>query len=242
MLTRVRAASFELLTALLLFGVWQIAVVWVSWHTNVSSALRRGRELWAVERWLHLPSEVVVQRPFLALPGLLRVLDDAYVWVHPLAFLAVAVWLAARHRQEYRAWRWLVVVSTLCAFVVQLVPVAPPRLLGVPGLVDTAAALGQSEYGSHAIASLTAFPSLHVAWAVLAAAPLARLTRLGRAAWLYPAAVVLLVVITGNHTWLDCAAGAAVVGVAGSAIGGYRGVTTRVRNGSFLFASGGVSA
>jgi membrane-associated phospholipid phosphatase len=66
-----------------------------------------------------------------------------------------------------------------------------------------------------------AMPSGHAAFAVIAAAivvclsrrPLVRLTGA-----LYPLAVLLEIVATGNHIWLDAAAGAAAAAVAFGAV------------------------
>ena len=56
--------------------------------------------------------------------------------------------------------------TTLLCLLIQLVPVAPPRLL--PGYVDTAAKYGESVYGlGFGADQLSAMPSVHVAWAVL---------------------------------------------------------------------------
>ena len=53
----------------------------------------------------------------------------------------------------------------------QLIPVAPPRMLTETRLVDTAVLYGQSVYATVAgfADQLSAMPSVHVGWAVLIA-------------------------------------------------------------------------
>jgi len=100
---------------------------------------------------------------------------------------------------------------------VQMVPVAPPRML--PGFVDTALAYGQSIYGpfgSGVADQLSAMPSVHVAWAVLIAFFVVRASP-SRWRWLvvaHPVITMLAVVATANHFWLDGVVAAAIVAVA----------------------------
>ena len=58
--------------------------------------------------------------------------------------------------------------TTLCCLLIQLIPVAPPRMIPGIGIVDTGLRYNQSVY-SHGlpIDQLSAMPSVHVAWAVL---------------------------------------------------------------------------
>ena len=94
--------------------------------------------------------------------------------------------------------------TTLGCLLVQLLPVAPPRML--PGIVDTAMVYGQSVYANGLpIDQLSAMPSIHVAWAVLVGY---YVWRVSPSRWRYigPAHSVMtifVVVATGNHWWLD---------------------------------------
>jgi membrane-associated phospholipid phosphatase len=68
-----------------------------------------------------------------------------------------------------------------------------------------------------AMSPYAAMPSGHAAFAVIAAAIVICLSRrplVRLAAALYPLAVLFEIVATGNHIWLDAAAGAAAAGVA----------------------------
>jgi hypothetical protein len=90
-----------------------------------------------------------------------------------------------------------------------LMPLAPPRMLGAMGMVDTGEMFGPEVYGSPAHDTLTnqyaAMPSLHVGWALAVAIALmgASRSRWRRLWLLHPIVTLLVVVVTGNHYWLD---------------------------------------
>jgi membrane-associated phospholipid phosphatase len=105
-----------------------------------------------------------------------------------------------------------------------LYPTAPPRLLPGGEMIDTIATFTAVNTDSNAISLLVnryaAVPSMHIAFAVMIAVPAMMLvaTRVARLAWgLYPLLVLFVIVVTGNHFWLDAAAGAAVA-VAAAAV------------------------
>ena len=96
-------------------------------------------------------------------------------------------------------------------------PTAPPRLAGI-GLEDTLRQLSNIDIGSPTSASFSnpvaAVPSLHAGWAVGVGAGLILFARplFWRAVVvLYPLAVVLTIVVTGNHFVFDAIAGVAVM-------------------------------
>jgi hypothetical protein len=130
------------------------------------------------------------------------------------------LWLYLRHPDRYRPFRNLMAVVTFAALVIHLVfPLAPPRMM--TGFVDTMREFGPSIYPKNildgAANQIAAMPSLHFGWAMIAA--IAVITVL-RTPWrwlalLHPTLMVLAIIATGNHWWIDAAAaGAIVVGVA----------------------------
>ena len=135
----------------------------------------------------------------------------------PLTF-GVLAWLYLRHREHYAWARRSLLLATAIGLVLQLaLPVAPPRMRGDLGFVDTAVAYGMSVYGDAGGHSLSnqyaAMPSLHVGWALLVAVVCVVALR-SRWRWLWvlhPAVTVLVVVATGNHWWLDSLFGLALV-------------------------------
>jgi hypothetical protein len=204
----VAAAAFAGETGLILglFALWQLAGRFAV--TGTSGALTRGRWIWHLERTIHLPSEAAVQRAFLPHPAAVQVLDLYYATLHFPVLIACLIWLFVRYRRQYRHVRTTLVLFTASCLLLQLIPVAPPRMLAGIGMVDTAMRYGQSVYGSVAgfnADQLSAMPSVHVGWALLVALVVVQVSR-SRWRWLalaYPGLTVLAVTVTANHYWLD---------------------------------------
>jgi PAP2 superfamily len=214
----VAAAAFARETALVLglFALWQLAGSLAT--TGPDGALARGQWIWHLERTIHMPSEAAVQRAFLPHPLVVQALNLYYASLHFPVLIACLIWLFVWHRRQYRHVRTTLVVLTAGCLLVQLIPVAPPRMLTEDGMVDTAVRYGQSVYGSVAgfnADQLSAMPSVHVGWALLAALVVVQVSR-SRWRWLalaYPAGTVLAVTVTANHYWLDGAAAALLLGL-----------------------------
>lgn len=189
-----------------LYGLWQFAGSFTV--MSQAGALSRGRWLWHTERVLYLPSETSVQRLFLPHPVLVQAFDLYYDILHFPMLGICLVWLYVRHRDAYPGVRNTVALFTGASLLIQLIPVAPPRLLAGTGLVDTAARYGQSVYSWHGgfnADQYSAMPSVHVGWALIVAVAVITASR-RRWRWLaagYPALTLLVVVVTANHFWLD---------------------------------------
>ncbi len=201
-----RAFGAEFALVMTLLGVWQFVGRYV--RGDVTGAIRRAETVVAVQRALHLPDEAALQR--LVLPHHLLVSGSNvyYAYAHLNGMAAFLLWMWWRHRDRYPAARLTVVLTTLICLLVQLVPVAPPRLMPSLGFVDTALQYGQSVYGDYTGGlsnQLSAMPSVHVAWALIVAWYAMSVTR-SRWRWLGPAHAVLtiaVITVTANHWWLD---------------------------------------
>jgi hypothetical protein len=211
-----------------LYALWQFAGSFTVMGT--SGALPRGRWLWDAERVLHLPSETALQRLVLPHPLLVQACNLYYDILHFPLLGACLIWLYARHRADYPRIRTTVALFTGVSLLIQLIPVAPPRLLAPTGMVDTAVQYGQSVYawnGGFDADEFSAMPSVHVGWALIVAVAVITVSR-SRWRWLaaaYPVLTLLVVVVTANHFWLDgIAAGllVALVLVVQRAAGGLR--------------------
>ena len=217
----VSALVKEVALLLGLFTLWRV-VGSVSLLSE-SGAFDRGRWLWRAERTLHLPSELSLQNQVLPHPALVQALNVFYLAAHIGGMAALLIWLYARHRDQYRRWRNLVVAFTGMSLLIQFVSVAPPRLLTELGFVDTAEKYGQSAYdhlGSGLVDQLSSMPSVHVGWALLACAAVIRVSR-SRWRWLalaHPLLTGYAVVVTANHFWLDGVAAAGLVALAAWAV------------------------
>jgi len=213
------AAGFAREAAVLfaLFGLWQL--VGGVGRMSADGALDRGLWIWHAERVLHMPSETVVQRAFLPHPLVVQAFNLYYAGLHFAVIIACLIWVFAWHRRQYPRVRTTLVLFTAGALLIQFVPVAPPRMLPGDGMVDTAVRYGQSVYGSVAgfnADQLSAMPSVHVGWALLAALVIVEVAR-SPWRWLalvYPVLTMLAVVVTANHYWMDGIAAAGLLALA----------------------------
>jgi hypothetical protein len=207
--------AWESALLFVLYGLWQFAGSFTVMGT--SGALPRARWLWDAERVLYLPSETALQRLILPHPLLVQACNLYYDILHFPLLGACLVWLYARHRADYPRIRTTVALFTGISLLIQLIPVAPPRLLASTGMVDTAVQYGQSVYawnGGFDADEFSAMPSVHAGWALIVAIAVITVSR-SRWRWLaaaYPLLTLLVVVVTANHFWLDgIAAGLLVV-------------------------------
>jgi hypothetical protein len=213
----------ELTIMFFLYALWQLAGDLSV--EGVSGATGRGRAIWRAERWLHLPSEASLQRLVLPHRTLIHLCNLYYVELHVPVLGVCLVWLFIRHRDRYPSVRNVLALVTGASLLIQLIPVAPPRLIPVLGVVDTGRLIGPSTYPATVapgLDQLSAMPSLHVGWALIVAGSIIWSLR-SRWRWLaiiYPALTWSVVVVTGNHYWLDGAASVGLVALAVAAVGG----------------------
>jgi hypothetical protein len=202
------AAGFTRETALVLalIALWQFAASHA--FLRPQSALARGDWLWRVEQVMHLPSEAAVQHVFLPHPLIVQAFNLYYAALHFPVLMGCMIWLFLRHRERYRTARTTLIAFTTSCLLIQLIPVAPPRMLPATGMVDTAERYGQSVYAvtpGFEPNQLSAMPSVHVGWAILAAILVIETAR-SQWRWLalaYPPLTLFVVAVTANHFWLD---------------------------------------
>ena len=135
-------------------------------------------------------------------------------WVYTLGFWplmgATSIFFFITNRETYYKYRTVLLVSLVIAVVIFIVyPLAPPRMMGELGFVDTLQLLGptqhisRSEYLSYNM--YAAMPSMHFAWALLISMAWASTPYLWArvAAVVYQTLMAAAVVITGNHYFVD---------------------------------------
>lgn len=207
----------EVTVVLVLYALWQY--VGDLTITKVAGAERHARWVYDLQRTLHLPSELRVQRALLPHDLTIQFLNLYYASAHVPAVGILLVWLFFRHRARYASIRNSLALTTAGCLLIQTVPVAPPRLMPGLGFVDSGLRYHQSVYGTGGSGisnQLAAMPSLHVGWSVLVAGA-AIATGRSRWRWLvlaHPILTLVAVVATGNHWWLDGVVAAMVLGVA----------------------------
>ena len=215
-LLRHRDGLTQILVVLAVVGVYELARIAI--EPDWAAALANAQRIVEVERVLLLGWEEPLQDAFLALPGLVRAMNVFYFVGHFLLTAIFFLWLYHRSRDGFRSFRDGFIVATLIALVIHWqFPTAPPRLAGV-GLIDTLRLFSGIDIGSPRSTALSnpvfAVPSLHAGYAAGVGYGLVRYARLR---WLrllgaaYPAAVVLTIIVTGNHFVVDALAGIAVL-------------------------------
>lgn len=172
-----------------------------------------ARIAWLVgaERSLGLFFEPAVHEWAAARPWLLHAANAGYVGVHLPVMLGALTWVWLARPGAFRLARnTFVATQALLVAGYALAPTAPPRMMASLGYGGAGA--GTTGLERVAMSPYAAMPSGHAAFAVIAAGILVtlarhRLTRV--AALAYPPAILLETFATGNHIWLDAAAGMA---------------------------------
>ncbi|MEU1844040.1 phosphatase PAP2 family protein [Micromonospora sediminicola] len=203
-----RRAARELTLVAVLFLAYKAGRQLVAGHA--AAARTNGERIWWLERLLHLPDEAVVQAPLLLHELPVRLANSYYAYVHFPATVLCLLWLYLRRPAHYLRLRRALAALTAAALVLHVcVPLAPPRLTTLTGLVDTGRRFGPTVYGPPDTDQLSnqyaAMPSLHVGWSLAVALALVAVTA-GRWRWFWlahPLITALVVVGTGNHYWLD---------------------------------------
>jgi hypothetical protein len=204
--------------ALVLAAVGAYELVRLAIEPNWPAAMANARRIADLERTLALGFERQLQDAFLAIPDLVRALNLFYFVGHFVLTGIFFVWLYHRSRDGFRSFRdGFLVATTLAVLVHWQFPTAPPRLADV-GLLDTLRTLSGIDIGSQASTALSnpvfAVPSLHAGYAAGVGAGLFAFGRrlVTRAVGIvYPALVVLTIIVTGNHFVLDAIAGVLVM-------------------------------
>jgi PAP2 superfamily len=223
-----------------LFALWQYAGSFSVMGT--AGAMPRAQWIWHTERTVHLPNEAGIQHLVLGHPLVIETFNVYYATMHFTVLIIFLVWLFARHRDQYKQIRIVLVLVTASCLLVQLVPVAPPRMLTGVGLVDTAQVYGQSVYtfGGGMADALSAMPSVHVAWAMLVAIGTWRAT-VSRGRWVAVGHAVMtwaVVLVTANHFWLDGIVATALLLLAYLAVAAARALWSPLRSLATVWAPG----
>ncbi len=212
------------------YGLTQIAIVLAGiacyeqarkvMTPNWPVAMRHAQDVVSVERFAHIHWEQPLQQLFLGAPDAVRAMNIFYFVGHFLLTGVFFVWLYHRSQPAFRTFRNGFMTASAIAVVIHWrFPTAPPRLADV-GLVDTLRQLSGLDIGSPGSASFSnpvaAVPSLHAGFALGVGIGVFLYAR--RFVWkaigvVYPIAVVLTTIVTGNHFILDAVAGMLVLGL-----------------------------
>ncbi|OKJ24159.1 hypothetical protein AMK21_03235 [Streptomyces sp. CB00316] len=183
-------------------------------------AEEHGRQIHAIEQWLHIDIELWVNQTVVRITWLREFFDYYYLTFHFIVPLTILGVLYARRPADYRWVRSSIGFATLLALVgFWLYPLAPPRLMPGLGFIDTVHGVqdfAKPDYGTLTTVTnqYAAMPSLHFGWSlwcgvvIVMLAPKLWMKALGL---LHPLFTIAAIVATANHWVLDAAGGALVV-------------------------------
>jgi membrane-associated phospholipid phosphatase len=190
---------------------------------DANAAFAHARDLISIERGLHVFVEPSVQAWASGSRFVMVAASWLYVNAQTTITFTALLYLYLRHNRNFYFVRNMFMIAMAIALVGYAVfPTAPPRFLPEWGFFDTVAAFG-GVHISHdsTLAQLAnpyaAVPSMHVAFALMIAWPLARLSKhaIVRIVWLvYPFLMAFVIVVTANHFIIDALLGALTAGVA----------------------------
>jgi len=198
------ATEFTILATL--YAVWRMARLLPLYQTEGARA--RAYDIVELQEAVGLPTERSLQEFVMRWEWLSWLSSAYYAGVHVPATIAFLGWLFWRHRDRFGQWRNVLAITTAFCLVLRFWRVAPPRFLSDLGYIDLPAEYGLSPYGpvgTGVSPQFAAMPSIHVAWAAVAAFGI-----LGaggdRWRWLWTGhliATLFVVSATGHHWWLD---------------------------------------
>jgi len=190
-------------------------------------AFHNGRIVIEVERGLHALVEIDVQRVILHSGDAVLAAVNWTYWLAQFPVVGLGLlWIYLWRNDAFIAVRnWILCTNLLALIGYVLMPTAPPRLFPEEGFTDTLAVAASVNHGSALVQlasnPFAAMPSVHAADALIIGFALATLvkSRWLSIAWtLWPTWVWFTVMATGNHFWLDVAAGVGVALVGGTMV------------------------
>ena len=211
----------DLLRQLVLFcgAYWLYRIVRGQVDGRAASAFDNARHVVGVERSLGLFVEPAVHAWAEAHESVIDAASWMYVNSHFTVTTAALAFLYLRRNEHFYFVRNMFMVAMAIALAgYVLFPTAPPRFMPELGFRDSVADFtGVDSHTSNLLVNpFAAVPSMHVAFALMLAVPMARMTRHTaiRALWCaYPAIVAFVVIATANHWWIDAFLGAATAAV-----------------------------
>ncbi len=190
-------------------------------------AFVNGRFVIDVERKLHAFVETDLQRVVVETGGIAVQAVNWTYWHSQFTVVAIVLlWVYFRRNDAFPRLRNILLLANLLALIgFMLVPTAPPRFFPEWGFVDTLAGSSALNHGSGIVSlasnQFAAMPSIHSADALIVGFAMASLvrSRWAKVLWtLWPSWVWFSVMATGNHFWLDVAAGIGLAIVSTSAV------------------------
>lgn len=182
-------------------------------------AVQNGLHVIDAERAVNALFEVDIQRAVLQGGDTVLGAVNITYWLSQFPVLGISLlWIYLFRNEAFVTVRnWIFATNLLALVGYVLMPTAPPRMFPEHGFVDTLAQSGALNHGSGLVELASnpyaAMPSVHSADALIIGFAMATLVKSRWAALLWtfwPTWVWFSVMATGNHYWLDVAAGVGV--------------------------------
>ena len=195
-------------------------------HGGVTAAFANGEWIIGLQRDLHSMFELTLQAAVES-SGLLIQATSLTYWLSQFAVVGLAlVWVYFNAHERFYAFRNTLILGNLIGLVgYVLLPTAPPRMFPEAGFTDTLAVHSSVNHSSTFVAFASnpyaAMPSLHALDALIVSVVMTTVVRRwwAKALWVAWAPWVWFAVMaTGNHFWLDVAAGILVAAIAGAIV------------------------
>ncbi len=215
----------EILALLAFYSIY----TWIrnSNEGNVAEALHNAQQLIDWQRSLGIFHEETFQDWAEGFRPLIITMNYFYGSFHFVVTGGVGVYLFVRWRDDFPLWRNTLAITTALALIGFILwPLMPPRLLASLGGIDYGFSDTLAQYptfwsfNSGAVSKVSnqfaAMPSVHVAWALWCAFAMVARARRAWVRWifgLYPALTIIVIVLTGNHFFLDAVGGALVLAI-----------------------------
>jgi hypothetical protein len=191
-------------------------------ESNAATAFSNARGIVELEQSTGLFFEQGLQTWAMGQRALIDFANFMYVNSHFVMTTTVLVWLYLRHNERFYFVRNMFLTAMGLALIgYLLLPTAPPRFFPELGFVDTIAYYVNVKHDSGLVALFfnpyAAVPSMHVAFALMISIPTLLIVRnkVAKVLWaLYPLLITFVVIVTGNHWFLDAVIGAMVAGAA----------------------------
>jgi len=212
----------ELIIIALIYGTYRLISGSIPLEEDV--AMDNAYSIIDAERFLRIFTERDFQSFFLGNALLVGLVNVLYTICYYPAFFLFGAWAFMRHRKTYYVVRNVFAVSAVIALTCfALFPAAPPRMLSELGFVDTMTHSGVKGLNNDSSVAralgnpYACMPSLHFGWTFLigtATVYVARPRWLKVVGALVPFCMLVAIVATGNHFFLDAVAGGVVIGLA----------------------------
>jgi hypothetical protein len=193
---------------------------------SMTAAFEHGREIIEFQYNTGSLVELSLQRTVEHSSLLIAATSYTY-WLSQFAIVGLTLlWVYFCRHERFAEFRnWLIVANLIGLLGYVLLPTAPPRMFPEWGFADVLAEHSAVNHSSGVVSLLAnpyaAMPSLHAMDAVIVSIVMVALVRslVAKLLWAtWTPWVWFTVMSTGNHFWLDCAAGAVIALATGAVL------------------------